>query len=96
MSSGSMTSRGNTLPGLAGLLSRGLGDREYHAGNESFPREGLPRVALMFLTRGPLPYESVWRDFLSGIPDKQQGISHMISNHVTCSNVGAVHLEDPY
>ena len=68
-----MTQRGNTLPGLAGALSLVLGKDTYQVGNGSFPEEGLPRVALMFLTRGPMPYESVWRTFLDGVPDKQQG-----------------------
>ncbi|KAK9848925.1 hypothetical protein WJX84_001940 [Apatococcus fuscideae] len=72
MSSGSMTQRGNALPGLAGALHLVLGKDAYQLGNGSFPAEGLPRVALMFLTRGPLPYEPVWRTFLDGIPDKQQ------------------------
>ncbi|KAK9864497.1 hypothetical protein WJX84_010563 [Apatococcus fuscideae] len=42
------------------------------ARNGSFPQQGLPRVALMFLSRGALPYEPVWREFLEGIPDKHQ------------------------
>lgn len=32
-------------------------------------RQVLPRMALMFLTRGPLPLEPIWRDFLEGGPD---------------------------
>ena len=28
----------------------------------------LPRIALMFLTRGPMPHELTWRAFLGTIP----------------------------
>ena len=76
MQGGSMTQRENALPGLAGLLSMSLTKGGYQAArNGSFPQQGLPRVALMFLSRGALPYEPVWREFLEGIPDKHQGRS---------------------
>lgn len=78
LSSGGMTQRRGALPGLSGALAMVLGRDTAQAGNGSFPQEGLPRVALMFLTRGPMPYEHIWRMFLDGIPDKQQGALHTL------------------
>ena len=92
MSSGSMTQRRGTLPGLPGALAMVLGRDTAQVGNGSFPQEGLPRVALMFLTRGPMPYEPMWRMFLDGIPDKQQGalMQQMLSNLSTFWPVRAI------
>ena len=37
------------------------------------PWQGTPKVALLFLTRGDLPYEQLWRAFLDGASDVVAG-----------------------
>ncbi len=49
-----------------GLVRSGL---RFWGAQPEKPWVGLPKVALLFLTRGPLPHEPVWRRFLEDIPD---------------------------
>ena len=37
---------------------------------------GLPKVALLFLTRGKLPFERLWQDFLLGLDMHAPGAAH--------------------
>ena len=34
----------------------------------------IPKVALLFLTRGPLPFEATWKLFLEGLDFREQGV----------------------
>ena len=40
---------------------------------------GLPKTALLFLTRGRIPFESVWEAFLQGLDMQTPGMSTFIS-----------------
>ncbi|KAK9815401.1 hypothetical protein WJX72_003085 [[Myrmecia] bisecta] len=73
LSSSNLTS----TPSLADRLAARLRIRQQqpqqgqHAGagsKHSSPARLFPKVALLFLTRGDMPYEAVWRSFLEGVP----------------------------
>ena len=45
----------------------------------------LPKVALMFLTRGDMPYEATWLRFLEGAPLKGAAFMTPFSGNVRLS-----------
>ena len=62
------------LSQIAESTGKGAGREESRVGTESLNQRhtseliDLPKIALMFLTRGSLPHESTWRLFLESIP----------------------------
>ncbi len=43
------------------------------------PPGKLPKVALLFLTRGDLPHEPIWRSFLLGLPNIAGGAKSTVA-----------------
>ena len=60
---------------------------------EAGPEHQMPRVALLFLTRGPMPHEPSWRAFFQAAGRHTQGAAHEVCDCTTAAPLcGAVRL----
>ena len=50
------------------------------AAGDTTALSALPKVALLFLTRGPMPFEATWEVFLEGMNSSQSGVSQQIDS----------------
>lgn len=50
---------------------------------EAGPERQMPRVALLFLTRGPMPHEPSWRAFFQAAGRHTQGAARQVCDCTT-------------
>jgi len=67
------TESGCCRPGCASRAAAPAGACSFARGRAARARKIGAQVALMFLTRGIIPYEDTWRQFLAAVPERVPG-----------------------